>query len=58
MKANLDYVIRSVTAPGEAEPSLVPVIVNRIPSIRSFGLIVLLTFRTDPSKRLIPFVER
>ena len=32
MKANLDYVIRSVTAPGEARPSLVPVIVNRIPS--------------------------
>ena len=32
MKANLDYVIRPVTAPGEARPSLVPVIVNRIPS--------------------------
>ena len=32
MKANRDYVIRPVTAPGEARPSLVPVIVNRIPS--------------------------
>ena len=32
MKANLDYVIRSVTAPGETERSLIPAIVNRIPS--------------------------
>ena len=39
MKANLDYVIRSVTAPGEAEPSLVPVIVNRIPS-RSLSAVI------------------
>ena len=32
MKANLDYVVRSVTAPGETEPTLVPVLVNRLPS--------------------------
>ncbi len=39
MKANLDYVIRSVTAPGETAPSLVPVIVNRIPS-RSLSAVI------------------
>ena len=32
MKYNLDYVVRPVKAPGEEEFSLIPVIVNRIPS--------------------------
>ena len=39
MKTNLDYVIRSVTAPGETAPTLVPVIVNRIPS-RSLSTVI------------------
>ena len=32
MKTNLDYIVRSITAPGETKPTLVPVIVNRLPS--------------------------